>query len=448
MRWRYLFGLFFFLSFSYEAQASFVCWKSADGCSCPSGYACRDGQGGAAIYTDPVSDFCNTSVDKYHNGTKSCMPLADDCGAGFEEVTDNYNTGQLCQEVPPPACMVGEISASCPAVQCNPGSVGWGQTCPPVGAAADLPGEACITSGLPHECDSGAAPNAGNGTSNSEPGDQYDPNDPYGFTKKLTCNPGTTGCAGSNVSPGSNGAQFGGTSGSSGSGATSPSGEAFVPAGGSNTPISDFCVAFPDSVQCSGWEVEKVIDICDHGGAPDPVIGCDYLPPEIQCPSGQYPGSSGECETPPSLNQPVPPENYQPPTEPPPTTYPTPEQPSNSGGDSGSGGSGEVTVNVEFPEPDYGTRPDISGMHETGDKTYASVMSDFSSRLQSASVVTSVSNFFTLSGVGGSCPVWSVDAWIFTITFDHLCQDFIPWSLISGVITVVSLLFAARVALG
>jgi len=36
--------------------------------------------------------------------------------------------------------------------------------------------------------------------------------------------------------------------------------------------------------------------------------------------------------------------------------------------------------------------------------------------------------------VGGSCPVWSVNAWVFTIVIDQHCSNNIPWAAIRAVL--------------
>lgn len=62
------------------------------------------------------------------------------------------------------------------------------------------------------------------------------------------------------------------------------------------------------------------------------------------------------------------------------------------------------------------------GLYTPGDSTFESVLGDFQTRLNDTPVIQSVSGFFSLN-VSGSCQVWSVNAWVFSITFDQLCTS-------------------------
>jgi hypothetical protein len=61
------------------------------------------------------------------------------------------------------------------------------------------------------------------------------------------------------------------------------------------------------------------------------------------------------------------------------------------------------------------------------------VMQGFTDRVQSSAVVQATDRFFTMN-VGGSCPVWSVNAWVFTIVIDQHCSNNIPWAAIRAVL--------------
>lgn len=83
---------------------------------------------------------------------------------------------------------------------------------------------------------------------------------------------------------------------------------------------------------------------------------------------------------------------------------------SGAGGSGGSGsGGGDCTGtdcgDEEEPSLFNGSGPD--GLYEPTTKTYASVISAFQSRLQSAAFYQSVAEFFTVS-IAGSCPVWVI----------------------------------------
>lgn len=72
-------------------------------------------------------------------------------------------------------------------------------------------------------------------------------------------------------------------------------------------------------------------------------------------------------------------------------------------------------------------------------------LQDFKSRVEGSAVVTGIDGFFSLAG-GGSCPSYSVSAWVFDITLDQWCSPEIPWGMISGLLFAVALLIAARIA--
>lgn len=101
----------------------------------------------------------------------------------------------------------------------------------------------------------------------------------------------------------------------------------------------------------------------------------------------------------------------------------------------GDGGTGE------WPEP--------TGFCEDGEEcsslTMEGVLGDFMEGITSAEIIASMDEFLTVDG-GGSCPVWNVSAWIFTLTIDQFCSPHIPWALIRGVILFVASVIAFRIA--
>lgn len=101
----------------------------------------------------------------------------------------------------------------------------------------------------------------------------------------------------------------------------------------------------------------------------------------------------------------------------------------------GDGGTGE------WPEP--------GGFCEEGEEcnslTMEGVLGDFMEGITSAEIISSMDEFLTIDG-GGSCPVWNVSAWIFTLTIDQFCSPHIPWGLIRGVILFVASVIAFRIA--
>jgi hypothetical protein len=72
-------------------------------------------------------------------------------------------------------------------------------------------------------------------------------------------------------------------------------------------------------------------------------------------------------------------------------------------------------------------------------------LDDFGSRMENAAVIQGLDNFFSIP-TGGSCPTWSVNAWVFTIVIDQFCSPSIPWDAISGVIFAAALFAGARIA--
>lgn len=285
----------------------------------------------------------------YDKPTDSCV---DSCPA--PNVWDPVE--QICEE----GCKVGDISPDCPRVDCvgdfDHGSVGWGQSCP---ENLDISDYGCITDGDPHICDPDYPPN---GTGETSSGEGFDS---FPGQEKIKNSDGT-----SNVNPGDDGSQYGTTSNSTASGNQIPEGVpggSIVPTGGVNSPMSDFCTVNPSAPQCSEWTPKTVSDVCRHGGAPDPVIGCDYVytPPSTRCPSGQVPDMYGVCKTPPTIVVSEPTTEYVPPTQSPPAVYPPVSTTTNNTTNTttttinqGQGGEVNVEVKVEFPEMDGYTGSD------------------------------------------------------------------------------------------
>ena len=83
---------------------------------------------------------------------------------------------------------------------------------------------------------------------------------------------------------------------------------------------------------------------------------------------------------------------------------------------------------------------------EAGDDlTFANVFANFRTRMEDAPINQGIENFFSLS-ISGSCPVYSVNTWIFTITFDQWCSNIMPWGFISGIMLALATFIAVRIA--
>lgn len=125
---------------------------------------------------------------------------------------------------------------------------------------------------------------------------------------------------------------------------------------------------------------------------------------------------------------------------------------SGSGGGGSGGGSGDQSSECDSTMDYCGEGiPGIDNYQPSEDLTYESVMENFKNRIDSAEVVTSIENFFSYSGSGGSCPQWSGQIpWgngSFDFTVDQLCSDIIPWDLIGAIMLAVAILLAAKIAL-
>ena len=76
------------------------------------------------------------------------------------------------------------------------------------------------------------------------------------------------------------------------------------------------------------------------------------------------------------------------------------------------------------------------------EKTISGVFQTFSSEISNAPLVSSVHSFFDVGSFGGSCPVWSVDAWFFHIVIDQLCSSLVIHEVFPIVRAVIILVFS------
>lgn len=378
------------------------------------------------MFINPTNYYCYFTPYSLISGSGDSQQFilmarsGDSCPSGQTLVPE---TG-LCETPLPPQCQVGQISDDCPAVICtNPaGSVGWGQSCPPTNPP--LKDYGCITSGSPHECDPNYPLNGGNGTSVGT-----------GPNSDIANGGGTivNESGETNIIPASNGSTLGTTSGSSmtgsGSGGASSGGSngnsGFIKSGGVNTPMADYCNVYPDDPACSTFNKQTLSDLCSHGGAPDPVIGCDYVyqPPIEPCPLRQVPDVNGDCVTPPQMSVSNPPSDYIPPTAQPPSVYP-PSTTTNSTTSTTTTYTtigGNTTINIiNEPASEEETGPcDPTSLNYLDclitpstmpENTVISVSSadqslaNFKSRIDSAPVSTALSNIINVFGAdAGAC---------------------------------------------
>ncbi len=95
--------------------------------------------------------------------------------------------------------------------------------------------------------------------------------------------------------------------------------------------------------------------------------------------------------------------------------------------------------NSELPEINSGIIEGEEGI------TFKQALIDFNIRIGNVPVISGLDSFLSIPS-GGSCPVWSVDVDVFSITIDQFCSGSIPWQAISGMIMVISLLIGSRIA--
>lgn len=91
--------------------------------------------------------------------------------------------------------------------------------------------------------------------------------------------------------------------------------------------------------------------------------------------------------------------------------------------------------------------PADDGLYQPGEKTFDSVMGDFTSGLQGSGVMQAATGFFDVS-VSGYCESWDVDAWIFSFSFDQHCSPIMStiFDVISAVLLFIASIYAFRVA--
>ncbi len=108
-----------------------------------------------------------------------------------------------------------------------------------------------------------------------------------------------------------------------------------------------------------------------------------------------------------------------------------------SGGGGGGGGCGAGSC------PEGGGDGEPHDWYVPGESTFGDVLSEFNQRMNSAPIISQTSQFFDIN-VGGSCPVWSVNAWVFQVVIDQHCTANIPWDLIRGVLIACASFVAFR----
>lgn len=86
-----------------------------------------------------------------------------------------------------------------------------------------------------------------------------------------------------------------------------------------------------------------------------------------------------------------------------------------------------------------------SDWYKKGEDTYESVLTDFTAKAKSVPVVSSVGGFLSYAP-NGSCPRYSVDAWVFHIQLDQWCTTQFPWTLIYAVIVGTAAFLGFRIA--
>src|SRR5690606_40851547 len=82
---------------------------------------------------------------------------------------------------------------------------------------------------------------------------------------------------------------------------------------------------------------------------------------------------------------------------------------------------------------------------EPGEDTFASVLEKFSTDVLATPIASQSTNFMTFNA-SGSCPRWSVNAWVFDIRLEQLCTGDIPWGAIKAIILAAAAFFSFRIA--
>ena len=90
----------------------------------------------------------------------------------------------------------------------------------------------------------------------------------------------------------------------------------------------------------------------------------------------------------------------------------------------------------------WGSESGYKSLYTKKEKTISGVFQTFSSEISNAPLVSSVHSFFDVGSFGGSCPVWSVDAWFFHIVIDQLCSSLVIHEVFPIVRAVIILVFS------
>lgn len=115
----------------------------------------------------------------------------------------------------------------------------------------------------------------------------------------------------------------------------------------------------------------------------------------------------------------------------------------NGDGDGGTGGGGGCGAGSC---PDGGGEEGDGEPHDwyvPGEMTMTGELQKFNTRMAQAPIISQTGQFFELN-VGGSCPVWSVNAWVFQVVIDQHCTASIPWELIRAVLLSSATFLAFR----
>lgn len=83
--------------------------------------------------------------------------------------------------------------------------------------------------------------------------------------------------------------------------------------------------------------------------------------------------------------------------------------------------------------------------YQAGEDTYASVIEDFAGRVSDMPAIAGVDNFLTFTP-SGTCPIYTVDVWVFNLRIDQFCTGEIPWDLIRAIVLGCCAFFAFRIA--
>ena len=83
--------------------------------------------------------------------------------------------------------------------------------------------------------------------------------------------------------------------------------------------------------------------------------------------------------------------------------------------------------------------------YEPVEDTYGSVIQAFVNRLSDAPVISGIDNFLALNP-GGSCPIWTIDVWVFHAVLDQWCSNAINWAFIKAIVLAVAAMMAFRIA--